>query len=424
MSLKILGGGITALSIAYHLEKRGIRDFEIFEAAPESGGLCRTKNREGFLIDYAVHTIFTSNPYVNGLYEEFLRGNMLRKTSLAKIYFEGKYIDYPFQASLHSVSKKVQQDCLEGIIKARSAKTKTKPKNFGEWLESTFGSGLAEHFLIPYNEKKLAMRVHDMDTEFISWRCPEVSVEEVRASIRGPLGKEFGYNPRMRYPARGGFDEVVKAFVSRISAPINTGYKVVELDTESKTVRFANGRETAYDSLISTIPLPELAAITKDAPAEIKALAKKLKNQPVWVYSFGLKRAPKKKFYWAYYCQPEISFVRLSVPSAFSKSVVPKGKHLVQVECPAEFSPERIISDMVKVGVLESAGDVCLTDENLLSYGYVQMETSHPEIAARIRSWFGGQGIYCIGRFGAWRYLNADECIQAGKEFADSVSTK
>lgn len=420
MNLKILGAGITALSIAHHLEKAGSKDFELFEAAEEPGGLCRTKNRDGFLIDYAVHTIFTSNPYVNELYEEFLRGNMLQKKSLAKIYFENKYIDYPFQGSLHEVSEKVQQDCLTGIIAARETEHE-KPKNFGEWIEITFGTGIANHFLIPYNEKKFGMRAHEMDTEFISWRCPEVSVEEVRNSIERPLGKEFGYNPNMRYPANGGFDELIKAFTSRISSPIHTEHSATEIDTENRTVKFENGKETKYETLVSTIPLPELVKITKDVPAEISALAKKLKNQPVWVYSFGITKPPKKPFYWAYYGDADISFVRLSIPSAFSDSVAPKGKHLLQVECSEEFTPERVIKDMIKVGVLDRKDDVCLIDENLLEYGYVQMETSHPEIIAKITDWFKERGIHCVGRFGAWRYLNADECIQAGKDFADSV---
>lgn len=419
--LKILGAGITGLSIAYHLEKTGFKNFEVFEKDAEPGGLCRTRNRDGFLIDYAVHTIFTSNPYVNSLYEEFLGENMIRRKSIAKIFFEGRYIDYPFQASLHSVSKGVQEECLRGIIEARKNGGKAKkPANFAEWLISVFGRGIAENFLIPYNEKKFGMKAEEMDIGFISWRCPEVSVEEVRASIRGSLGKDFGYNPRMRYPGSGGFDCLVKAFTARISRPIRTLHEAREIDIRNKTITFSGGKKVPYKTIVSTIPLPELVSVVKGAPPEMVSLSKKLLNQPVWVYSFGLNRKPKQPFYWAYYYGPDISFVRLSIPSAFSGRVAPKGMHLLQVECSAEFSFERVISDMAKAGVIESADDVCLKDKITLGYAYAKVKVGHPEIAEKIRAWLSGNGIHTAGRFGAWRYLNADECIQAGKDFAES----
>ena len=40
----ILGAGLAGLSTAYHLKK----DYEIYEKEGEVGGLCRSKNIDGF----------------------------------------------------------------------------------------------------------------------------------------------------------------------------------------------------------------------------------------------------------------------------------------------------------------------------------------------------------------------------------------
>jgi len=42
----ILGGGITGLSTAYHLEKEGFTDYLLVEKAPVFGGLCASRRNQ------------------------------------------------------------------------------------------------------------------------------------------------------------------------------------------------------------------------------------------------------------------------------------------------------------------------------------------------------------------------------------------
>ena len=47
----IIGGGLTGLSAAYHLEHRGFFDYELYEKDETIGGLSRSVQQVGFTFD-------------------------------------------------------------------------------------------------------------------------------------------------------------------------------------------------------------------------------------------------------------------------------------------------------------------------------------------------------------------------------------
>src|SRR5207248_3393620 len=59
----ILGAGLTGLSTAYHLEKRGFFDYLLFEQEATPGGLCRSVVTNGFTFDFTGHLLHASDAY-------------------------------------------------------------------------------------------------------------------------------------------------------------------------------------------------------------------------------------------------------------------------------------------------------------------------------------------------------------------------
>lgn len=57
----IIGGGLTGLSCAYHLEKAGI-DYRLYEKEAEIGGRLRTENFDGFIVDRGFQVYLTAYP--------------------------------------------------------------------------------------------------------------------------------------------------------------------------------------------------------------------------------------------------------------------------------------------------------------------------------------------------------------------------
>ena len=69
MDVIIIGGGISGLSAAYELERRGI-SFTLLEASPRLGGLIRTEYLDGFTVEAGPESVLAQKPAALQLCEE------------------------------------------------------------------------------------------------------------------------------------------------------------------------------------------------------------------------------------------------------------------------------------------------------------------------------------------------------------------
>ena len=75
----IIGGGISGLSAAYELSRRGI-PFRLFERSDHLGGVIRTDVIDGFTIDGGPDSLLTQKPAAIALCEELGLGPRLQPT--------------------------------------------------------------------------------------------------------------------------------------------------------------------------------------------------------------------------------------------------------------------------------------------------------------------------------------------------------
>ncbi|MBI4513165.1 MAG: FAD-dependent oxidoreductase, partial [Gemmatimonadetes bacterium] len=62
-SVAIVGGGSTGLAAAYHLERSASLDrLALFETADRLGGVIRTEERDGFVLDVGPDSILAEPP--------------------------------------------------------------------------------------------------------------------------------------------------------------------------------------------------------------------------------------------------------------------------------------------------------------------------------------------------------------------------
>ena len=69
----IVGGGITGLSLAHYLDQRGV-DFVLFEAAPDPGGVVRSKRIDGHLVEQGPQRVRRTD-HVDGLIRDLGLGD-------------------------------------------------------------------------------------------------------------------------------------------------------------------------------------------------------------------------------------------------------------------------------------------------------------------------------------------------------------
>ena len=95
----VIGAGPAGLTAAYELVKRGAR-VVVVESDDVVGGISRTVERDGWRFDLGGHRFFTKVQAVEDLWHEILPDeDFLMRPRMSRIFYDGKYYDYPLKAS-------------------------------------------------------------------------------------------------------------------------------------------------------------------------------------------------------------------------------------------------------------------------------------------------------------------------------------
>ncbi|MBM3255314.1 MAG: FAD-binding protein, partial [Candidatus Omnitrophica bacterium] len=307
----ILGAGLAGLSAAWHLQKQDI-ECQILEKEPEVGGLCRSKNIDGFTFDYDGHLLHFRHHYTFSLVKELLRGNVESHQRKSWIYSHSRYTRYPFQANLYGLPSQIIKECLLSFLKVSQMQIPEikKRDNFLVWIKHTFGEGIARHFMIPYNRKFWTIPPEDLTCEWLDGFVPVPSLNDLVNGTIKESKKQFGYNAQFWYPKKGGIASLVKALANPLEG-IRTNCEVAGIDLGKKEVRLACGERERFDYLISTIPLPRMSKIVSGLPQDMKRSFGLLKWNSVFNLNLGLKNKNNSSRHWAYFPEKELSFFRV-----------------------------------------------------------------------------------------------------------------
>ena len=144
----VLGGGPAGLTAGYLLAKEG-RPVIVFEAEDQVGGIAKTEVRDGYRFDLGGHRFFTKSKEVDDLWHEVMKEEFLRRPRMSRIYWNGKFLDYPLNGS--DVIKKLGPieltRCLLSYLWA-AVKPKGREDNLEQWVSNRFGKRLFQHFSI------------------------------------------------------------------------------------------------------------------------------------------------------------------------------------------------------------------------------------------------------------------------------------
>src|SRR6185436_5455581 len=132
-SIGILGGGISGIALAAHLDA----DVDVLEKRARIGGLSGSIIENGFTFDAAgPHIMFSKNKEVLNLMVEVLGDNVHQRRRDNKIWFKGRLVKYPFENDLAALPKEDNFECILGYLKNPNANA--TPSNLAEWSYATF----------------------------------------------------------------------------------------------------------------------------------------------------------------------------------------------------------------------------------------------------------------------------------------------
>ena len=224
----IIGAGCAGLSAAFHLKNR---EYRIFEREDRPGGLCRTERQGGYFFDYGGHLLHFKDQKIKTWIRRLLRDNLLENVRRANILSKNVITDYPFQANTYGLPPTVVRDCIVGFVDAllRAEKHSKPPAGFRDWILHNFGSGIARHFMFPFNEKFWQVPLDQITTEWLDWSVPRPSLQEVVNGALGIQDSKFGYNASFFYPKKGGIEVLARALARKVKN-IELNQEVVEVN--------------------------------------------------------------------------------------------------------------------------------------------------------------------------------------------------
>lgn len=434
----ILGAGPTGLSAAYHLGRSApAASTLLVEREEKVGGWCRSVQHNGFTFDHAGHIMFSQDPYVLELYQMLLGDNMHWQNREAWIYSHQVYTRYPFQGSLYGLPPEVLSECLIGAIEARfgpldgavrTPRHRRPPANFEEFIYRYWGAGVARHFAVPYNEKLWAVPLREMETSWLGSRVPLPDLAQMIRGALEPTPKPMGPNARFGYPLRGGFQALMDAFLPHLRCELSLKTSVLHVSPTQRTVRLDDGRTVEYETLISTLPLPQLVAACGDeAPPEVRHAAAALRHVSVRCVNLGVGRADISDKHWIYYPEDTV-FHRIFLQGNASPHCNPPGGFGLTCEitygpnkplpCEGAALLRRVIKDCRRVGLLRHDDPILTSSQIDMPGAYVVYDHARADNVKCIREWLGGFGIILAGRYSEWEYYNSDHAFIAGKKAA------
>jgi len=417
----ILGAGLTGLAAARHLRVR----YRLLEAADRVGGLCTTVAERGFRFDRTGHLLHLRDRRIRAWVVGLLGDRLLRIERRSRIFSHGVYTRYPYQANTFGLPPRVAYECLSGFLAAWDRRERgPEPRDFEQFILKHFGTGIARHFMIPYNTKLWGVPPRELSTDWTDRFVPKPDREDVLQGAVGLHDRELGYNAEFYYPRRG-IGELPEALHAALRRKAEFGMGVEAVDLRRRVVR-AGGADVPFRWLVSTLPLPELCRRLQGAPAWVARTAARLRCVPLTYLDVALERRPGNDFHWSYVPEPRLPFYRVGAYSNFSAELTPPGKGALYVELAARGPFRRrdwpaVERGLVEMGLIRGGHDVRFVRPRVLPFAYVIYDRAWRRSRERLLGFLREHRILSVGRYGGWEYSAMEDALLAGRAAARIV---
>ncbi|HET6829822.1 MAG TPA: NAD(P)/FAD-dependent oxidoreductase [Solirubrobacterales bacterium] len=429
----MLGAGPAGLTAAYVLARAG-RPVVVFEAEGTVGGIARTEIRDGYRFDLGGHRFFTKSAEVSRLWREVLGDELILRPRLSRIYWRGRFIDYPLRAAdvVGKVGAVELVRCLASYLAAMPRRAR-RAETFEEWVTARFGRRLFEHFFKSYTEKVWGVPTSEIRAEWAAQRIRGLSfLQAARSALPGRLGgpgevrsliDEFLYprlGPGQMWETMA--DEVIAAGGE---LRLRSAVEAIELDGRGALAAVhAGGERVVAAAAISSLPLPTMVRITTPAPPRpVAAAAAGLRYRDFMTVALIVDGEEPFPDNWIYVHDPRVRVGRIQNFRAWSEEMVPgPGRTCLGLEyfC---FVDDRLWStpdaELIALATREldqlglvAAGRVRGGHVVRVPRAYPIYDSGYAERVGAVRAWLETvPGLQQVGRNGLHRYNNSDHSM-------------
>jgi protoporphyrinogen oxidase len=433
----VIGAGPAGLTAAYQLVKRG-ESVVVIEADDIVGGISRTVERDGWRFDLGGHRFFTKVQAVEDLWHEILPDeDFLMRPRMSRIYYDGKYYDYPLKA-LNALKNVGVIEAVRIVGSYVSAKVRP-PKdqtNYENWLVARFGWRLYRRFFKTYTEKVWGVPVHEMPADWAAQRVKGLSLGNaiVNALLPRRNQKEItSLIEEFQYPKYGPgmMWERCRDLVVKLGGDVRMSTRVVGVHAsdgvvDAVTIEHASGarERLAAAAVISTMPMRELvAAVDPPVPVEVRAAGDALHYRDFLTVALVVPKAASFPDNWIYIHASEVKVGRIQNFGSWSPFLVKDDKTCLGLEY-FVFEGDDVWNmrdeDLITMGSREleqldlvRAKDVERGFVVRVPKAYPYYDTEYRRNVASIVEYFDqhAKGLHLIGRNGMHKYNNQDHSM-------------
>jgi protoporphyrinogen oxidase len=431
----IIGAGPAGLAAGYELISRNIRPV-ILERDTIVGGIARTESYRDFCFDIGGHRFFTKNEEINRLWEELLGDDFLKVNRLSRIFYQGKYFNYPLRPANALFNLGPVESLLIFISYCRARLSPSPEENsFEEWIINRFGERLYKTFFKTYTEKVWGIPCSEIRADWAAQRIKGLSllVAVSNALFGGQQAKSL--IEQFSYP-RLGPGMMWKSFMDRIVAGngevmLNSEVSAIHHDSRMITaVEYSNGNESVTltpSHCISSMPISKLVKLFKPQPPEqVLSAANELSYRAFIIVVLILDTPALFPDQWLYVHSPAVKVGRIQNFKNWSSSMVPdQSKTSIGMEYFCNENDDTWnMQDNELVGMAQQEMVKLKLGENpqvvdsyvvRQSHAYPVYDSEYKNSLQVIRSYLENfSNLQTVGRSGMHRYNNMDHSMQTG----------
>jgi protoporphyrinogen oxidase len=429
----IIGGGPAGLSACYELSRFEVPS-TVLEQDSVVGGLARTARHNGYLFDIGGHRFFTKSRLVERMWQEVLGADFLTRSRLSRIYYRGKFFDYPLQArnALQGLGLFEAALCVLSYFWARIFPIRPEA-DFASWVSNRFGRRLFRIFFESYTEKVWGMKCTEIRAEWAAQRIKGLSLVSVvwntlkpqRNSDKRKAIKTLIHE--FQYPRKGPgmLWERMRDLVTARGSQMVLNAPVTKIHWEPGRITAveAGGRRYEAAHFISSMPIRDLIQALTPQPAKLAAAADRFRYRDFLTVALVVDAPDLFPDNWIYIHEPAVRVGRIQNYKNWSPDMVPdQSKTCLGLEYfvfegdDLWNMPDR---DLVQLGAREVARLGLVREDQVLDGVVVRMQKAYPvydahyklaleEVKDFLRS---VPNLQLVGRNGMHRYNNQDHSM-------------
>lgn len=476
----IAGAGPAGLTAAYLLLKETDIHPVVLEESDKVGGISRTEVYRGNRMDLGGHRFFSKNREVMALWEEMMPVQgapalddrllgaqkayaaggpdperddrvMLLRNRVSRIYYRGKFYDYPISLKWQTFSNMgVKRTLLAGAGYAWAVVNKRPEKSLEDFYINRFGKPLYRMFFEDYTEKLWGVHPAHIAPDWGAQRIKGLSLSKaVGTMLLKPFRKKPGrvetsLIAEFLYPKKGPGQlwEVLADKIRERGGEIRLNARVAGVERSQNRVRSVTilqdgqASSVAGDFLISSMPVKDLvAAMAPAAPPAVAEAAAALPYRDFVTVGLLLDKLCLKNGTaiktvnqlvpdcWIYIQEREVRIGRLQIFNNWSPYLVKDFLNTVWIGleyfCQEGDSFWALSEDeCIRVAVDELARIGIIEKQDVRDAVRIRVKKAYPAYFGGydrfpvVRSWLDGiENLTCVGRNGQHRYNNMDHSM-------------